>query len=127
MSRVKVYKIPDFTDAEGCFYSEIEFFVVADSDDTRDTARLACSIQKSLSPRTESPAPSPNRCRRPNGTLRAWFATAAEAVAFAENPTNVAYRGDVAVLCLKPGCEGGWHLSRRSWPDALAAAKAQIN
>ena len=86
----RVYKIPDFTDDEGCFYSEIEFIVVADSDDIRETTRLACSIQKSLSPRTESPAPSPNRCRRPNGTPRAWFATAAEAVAFAENPANVA-------------------------------------
>src|ERR1700730_17539934 len=35
-----------------------------------------------------------NRCRRSNGTLRAWFATAAQAVAFAENPADVAYQGD---------------------------------
>jgi len=67
-----------------------------------------------------------NRCQRSNGTLRAWFATAVEAVAFAENPTNTAYQGDVAVRCLKSGCDG-WHLSQPHWPDALAAAKAQIN
>ena len=67
-----------------------------------------------------------NRCRRSNGTLRAWFATVEEAVAFAENPLNTAYHGDVAVRCLKPGC-GGWHLSQPHWPDACAAAKAWIN
>jgi hypothetical protein len=67
-----------------------------------------------------------NRCRRSNGTLRAWFETAAEAVAFAENPLNTAYHGDVAVQCLKPGC-GGWHLSQPHWPDACVAAKAWIN
>jgi len=67
-----------------------------------------------------------NRCRRSNGTLRAWFATATEAVAFAENPRNAAYHGDVAVQCLKPGC-GGWHLSQPHWPDAWAAAKAWVN
>jgi hypothetical protein len=67
-----------------------------------------------------------NRCRRSNGTLRAWFATGEEAVAFAENPMNTAYYGDVPVLCLKPGC-GGWHLSQPHWPDARAAAKAWVN
>jgi hypothetical protein len=67
-----------------------------------------------------------NRCRRWNGTLRAWFATAAEAVAFAENPLNTAYHGDVAVQCSKPGCVG-WHLSQPHWPDACVAAKAWIN
>jgi hypothetical protein len=67
-----------------------------------------------------------NRCRRPNGTLRAYFATAAEAVAFADNPANIAYQGDVAVLCLKPNC-GGWHLSQPDWPDAQAAANAVVN
>jgi len=66
------------------------------------------------------------RCRRSNGTLRAWFETAEEAVAFAENPLNTAYHGDVAVQCLKPGC-GGWHLSQPHWPDACVAAKAWIN
>jgi len=64
---------------------------------------------------------------RTNGTPRAWFATAAEAVAFAENPENVAYQGDVAVQCSEPGCEGGWHLSQPWWPDAVAATRAQVN
>jgi hypothetical protein len=66
------------------------------------------------------------KCRRSNGTLRAYFAIAAEAIAFAANPVNIAYHGDVPVLCLKPGC-GGWHLSRPHWPDAQAAAKARVN
>jgi hypothetical protein len=67
-----------------------------------------------------------NRCRRSNGTLRAWFSTAAEAVAFAENPLNTAYLGDVAVQCFKPGCSG-WHLSQPHWPDAWAAVKGRVN
>jgi hypothetical protein len=67
-----------------------------------------------------------NRCRRSNGTLRAWFATAAEAVAFAENPLNASYQGDVAVQCLKSGC-CGWHLSQPHWPDAQAAANEWVN
>jgi hypothetical protein len=66
-----------------------------------------------------------NRCRRSNGTLRAWFATREEAVAFAENQMNTTYQGDVPVHCLKPGC-GGWHLSQPHWPDARAAAKAWV-
>lgn len=68
-----------------------------------------------------------NRCRRSNGTFRAWFANAAEAVAFATNPANhPVYQGDVAVQCWTPGC-GGWHLSRPWWPDAVAATKASVN
>jgi len=58
--------------------------------------------------------------------MRAWFATAAEAVAFAMNPANIAYHGDVAVECRKLGCDG-WHLSRPCWPDAQAAVNAQLN
>jgi hypothetical protein len=70
---------------------------------------------------------SQNRCRRADGTFRAWFASAAEAVAFAENPDNgQVYKGDVAVQCLKPGC-GGWHLSQPHWPDAQAVAKVWVN
>jgi hypothetical protein len=69
---------------------------------------------------------SQNRCRRSDGTFRAWFATAPEAVAFAENPANTSYQGDVAVHCSRPGCNG-WHLSQPHWPDAQAAAKAQVN
>jgi hypothetical protein len=66
---------------------------------------------------------SQNRCRRSNGTLRAWFATSAEAIAFAANPANVGYQGDVPVRCAK--CLG-WHLSQPDWPDAIAA-KALVN
>jgi hypothetical protein len=70
---------------------------------------------------------SQNPCRRASGNLRAWFATAAEAEAFAADPANwPTYLGDIAVLCLKPGCDG-WHLSQPSWPDAVAAAKAMVN
>jgi len=67
---------------------------------------------------------SPNRCRRSNGTLRAWFASKEEAVAFSKNPMNTAYHGDIPVLCLKPGCNG-WHLSQRDWPDAHAVEPAE--
>jgi hypothetical protein len=70
---------------------------------------------------------SENRCRRGDGTSRAWFASAEEAVAFANNPANwPVYRGDVAVQCMQPGC-GGWHLSQPHWPDALAANKVTIH
>lgn len=65
-------------------------------------------------------------CRRSNGTLRAWFATKAEATAFAENPVNTAYHGDIPVLCMKVGCNG-WHLSQPCWPDAQAAARVRVN
>jgi hypothetical protein len=65
-------------------------------------------------------------CRRSTGTLRAWFATAAEAIAFAENPINTAYHGDVPVLCLKLNCDG-WHLSQPHWPDAQAQEKVLVN
>ena len=71
--------------------------------------------------------PPSNRCRRTNGTPRAWFATAADAVAFTDNPENTEYQGDVAVHCSNPGCESGWHLSQQSWPDAVAARRAQAN
>jgi hypothetical protein len=73
-----------------------------------------------------APAEQLNRCRRPSGNFRAWFATAAEAVAFAENPVNTAYHVDMAVKCQQPGC-GGWHLSQPNWPDAQASKNAQIN
>jgi hypothetical protein len=46
MSRI-VYKIPDFTDEDGSVFSEIEFIVdVEDSDDIRETARLAGTLQQ---------------------------------------------------------------------------------
>jgi len=77
-------------------------------------------LLRSMGIRTDDTALDADHCRRSDGTLRAWFATAAEAVAFAENPVNTAYHGDVAVRCLKPGC-AGWHLSQPHWPDAEAA------
>ena len=40
-------------------------------------------------------------CKRANGTLRAYFSSEAEAVAFEADPTNIAYHGDVAHLCDK--------------------------
>lgn len=66
------------------------------------------------------------KCRRPNRTLRAWFATKEEAEAFEADPRNVAYHGDVQVLCIKIGCDE-WHLSQPHWPDAVAAAQAWVN
>jgi hypothetical protein len=69
---------------------------------------------------------SKTRCRRSNGTLRAWFATKDEAEAFAADPVNVHYHGDIPVLCMTPGCDG-WHLSQPHWPDATAAARAWVN
>ena len=67
------------------------------------------------------------RCRRSNGSFRAWFATRADAISFAKGPHNPAYHGDVPVQCAHPGCEGGWHLSQPWWPDAVAAAQAEVN
>lgn len=63
--------------------------------------------------------PPPNRCLRPSGNPRAWFATFEEARLFAADPHNWNYHGDVPVRCMKPGC-GGWHLSAWNWPDAVA-------
>jgi hypothetical protein len=44
------------------------------------------------------------RCRRSSGTPRAWFASKEEAEEFANDPLNAAYDGDIAVMCMKPGC-----------------------
>jgi hypothetical protein len=66
------------------------------------------------------------RCRRSTGVERAWFASKKEAEAFAADPVNVHYHGDIPILCMKIGCDG-WHLSRPEWPDAQAAARARIN
>jgi hypothetical protein len=52
------------------------------------------------------------RCKRTNGTERAWFRTREEAEAFAQHPANPAYHGDIAHLCAKCGF---WHLSKISW------------
>jgi hypothetical protein len=48
-------------------------------------------------------------CRRPSGSYRAYFATKEEAEAFAADPGNAGYQGDIAHYCEK--C-GRWHLSR---------------
>jgi len=66
-----------------------------------------------------------NRCRRLDGTERALFAAKEDAEAFAADPKNVRYRGDIPVLCMRTGCDG-WHLSQPDWPDALAAARERI-
>jgi len=71
--------------------------------------------------------PPKNQCLRASGTPRAWFATHAEAIAFAADPANPDYHGDVPVPCAHPGCEGGWHLSQPWWPDAVAARRAVRN
>jgi len=61
-------------------------------------------------------------CRRTDGTYRAHFETREAAEKFAADPTNVAYHGDMAHLCLK--C-GAWHLSKPEWlvPDWARAMK----
>jgi hypothetical protein len=51
-------------------------------------------------------------CRRPSGSYRAYFATKEEAEAFAADPKNTDYHGDIAHRCGK--C-GRWHLSRVEW------------
>ncbi len=51
-------------------------------------------------------------CKRPSGTTRAYFESIEQAEAFAADPENPAYHGDVAHLCLK--C-GWFHLSKPSW------------
>jgi len=51
-------------------------------------------------------------CKRSTGTDRAWFHTHAEAVAFANDPANVHYHGDIAHFC--PKC-GFYHLSKPEW------------
>ena len=52
-------------------------------------------------------------CVRSSGTsLRAWFRSREEAEAFAADPANPAYHGDVAHFC--PVCEW-FHLSRPEW------------
>lgn len=51
-------------------------------------------------------------CKRSTGTERAWFRTREEAEAFANDPANPAYHGDVAHLCSKC-CF--YHLSKPEW------------
>jgi hypothetical protein len=51
-------------------------------------------------------------CKRSNGTYRAHFRAQEEPEAFAADPVNVAYHGDLAHKCFR--C-GAWHLSRPEW------------
>jgi hypothetical protein len=51
-------------------------------------------------------------CKRSTGTERAWFRTRQEAEAFAADPVNPAYHGDIAALCAK--CDL-YHLRKPEW------------
>jgi hypothetical protein len=51
-------------------------------------------------------------CRRESGSYRAYFRSQEEVEAFAADPANVAYHGDIAHKC---GICGAWHLSRPEW------------
>ena len=51
-------------------------------------------------------------CKRRSGSYHAHFHTRAEAEAFALDPVNSAYDGDIAHQCRV--C-GWWHLSRPEW------------
>ncbi len=51
-------------------------------------------------------------CKRPSGTERAYFRTRTEAEAFAADPGNVHYLGDLARLCAR--CDL-YHLSKPEW------------
>jgi hypothetical protein len=61
-------------------------------------------------------------CKRSNGSERAAFANKEQALAFAADPVNVAYKGDIPNFCER--CEH-WHLSRPEWL-ALTPADAQF-
>jgi len=51
-------------------------------------------------------------CRRASGSFRAHFPSEEAAEAFAADPANTDYNGDIAHRCGK--C-GRWHLSRAEW------------
>ena len=52
-------------------------------------------------------------CRRPSGTVRAYFSTREEADAFAHDPANhPTYAGDIAASCARCGY---YHLNRPKW------------
>jgi hypothetical protein len=59
-------------------------------------------------------------CKRNSGTERAWFRTREEAEAFAQDPNNPAYHGDLARLCWK--CDY-YHLSQPSWLEPVLTAR----
>jgi hypothetical protein len=51
-------------------------------------------------------------CKRPSGSSRAAFWNRESAIAFAQDPRNTAYHGDIAHLCMNCGL---WHLSKLEW------------
>lgn len=54
-------------------------------------------------------------CKRASGSYRAYFETQEEAIAFATDPGNPCYHGDVTVFC---GRCGYFHLSKLEWLQA---------
>src|SRR5690349_19607236 len=63
-------------------------------------------------------------CKRSDGTERAWFVTKEQAEAYAADPANPTYHGDVAHVC--PICDC-YHLSRPEWLESkLTNADAQL-
>jgi len=59
-------------------------------------------------------------CKRSTGTERAWFRTREEAEAFAANPANPAYHGDIPALCAR--CDL-YHLNRPEWLEPVLTAR----
>jgi len=59
-------------------------------------------------------------CKRSSGAERAWFNTREAAEAFAADPANPAYHGDLARLCWK--CDY-YHLSQLSWLEPVLTAR----
>jgi hypothetical protein len=59
-------------------------------------------------------------CKRSTGTERAWFRTREEAEAFADDPANPAYAGDIPALCAK--CDL-YHLNRPEWLQPVWTAR----
>ena len=55
-------------------------------------------------------------CKRSSGTERAWFNTREAAEAFAADPANPAYIGDIQALCAK--CDL-YHLNRPEWLEPI--------
>ena len=76
----------------------------------------------------KKPEEKVTHCKRTDGTSRAYFHTKEEADAFANDPVNVAYHGDVTTFCA--AC-GFFHLSRLDWlehlPFETVATKRTIN
>ena len=59
-------------------------------------------------------------CKRSTGTTRAWFRTREDAEAYAADPANPAYVGDIPALCAK--CDL-YHLNRPEWLEPSLSAQ----